>query len=380
MIKCRKLKFFCCLLLLIGGCVEEYELPETATDLKLLVVDGNINLDDKIAVVKLSRTQDLVVADQEPVQEHGAQVSIEDESGQRFQLKENPIQEGRYTGYNASWAYNKKYKLHIKTSQGKEYQSEFVSTHKTPAIDSLTWSVEGGKVILAANTHDSANKTRYYKWEYVETYEYKSYMESAFMYTGNWILVLRPSSSQIYTCWATTPSTTILVGSSAHLAKDIIAHYPLVIHEGDGDRFGIKFSLLVHQYAISKGEFDYWTMLRKNTESVGSLFDAQPSYVTGNVSSVKNLDEPVFGYFSARSRSSKRVFIEAKELKKWGFKPKWPECRIFEAAGEPIPSNMNVVSAEINPTTGRAFPTLLATKECTDCRLKGGDTRRPDFW
>ncbi|MGV3540781.1 MAG: DUF4249 domain-containing protein [Rufibacter sp.] len=359
----------------IAGCVEEYVLPPTATKLNLLVVDGNINLDQKTAVVVLTRTQDLAMADHQPVQESGAQVSIEEENGARYQLHESPGQKGRYAGFNSQWAYGRKYRLRIKTKEGKEYGSELVTTHKTPIIDSVTWRVEGDKVQVEVNTHDPENETRYYRWQIEETYEYQSYFPSAYMRDEEGRPVLRPPHLQIYTCWKTDRSSAILVTSTSQLSQDVVNHFLLARHEGNGDRFSRRYSIGVTQYAISQEEYTYWQMLKKNTESVGSLFDAQPAYVTGNISCLTAPEEPVFGFFSAQSTTSKRLFIEAEQLKKWGFKEIPMACYIIELADFsqlPLYNNTEIIDIGSKITLG--------TKDCTDCRLKGGSNQRPSFW
>jgi hypothetical protein len=47
------------------------------------------------------------------------------------------------------------------------------------------------------------------------------------------------------------------------------------------ERISSRYSTLVRQFAISPNTYNYWQNL-KNTEQLGTLFDAQPSQLVGN--------------------------------------------------------------------------------------------------
>ncbi len=64
------------------------------------------------------------------------------------------------------------------------------------------------------------------------------------------------------------------------------------------------------QYGLTQEEFEYWNQLAKSTERTGSLFDPQPSSVTGNIKSQGDPSEMVFGYFSAANRQDERIFVQ----------------------------------------------------------------------
>jgi hypothetical protein len=72
--------------------------------------------------------------------------------------------------------------LRIKTTNGKEYASDFTSVKYTPSIDSITWQREDGGLRLYANAHDPQNATKYYQWKYEETWEFHSAFFSSLKY------------------------------------------------------------------------------------------------------------------------------------------------------------------------------------------------------
>ena len=70
-----------------------------------------------------------------------------------------------------------KYRLKIITASGEQYASDFVEVRQTPAIDSITWQQQND-VTIYANTHDPSNSTTYYRWDFIETWQYRSQLES----------------------------------------------------------------------------------------------------------------------------------------------------------------------------------------------------------
>ncbi|WP_018477202.1 DUF4249 domain-containing protein [Pontibacter roseus] len=369
-------------LTLLTGCVEPFELPESAPDESLLVVDGHVNLELGQAMVRLTRTQNLNEEGTPPA-ETGAQVSVENEQGESTGLIAQPYDDGLYMFTGIRLEYGEKYRLRIKTRSGREYLSEFVSSQKTPAIDSLTWNVEREGVQVRLNTHDPRNSTRYYRWEYEETYEYTAAMQSNWLYEAGQVRWRTPAES-IFTCWKTEPSTNIYLGTSVQLAEDVIRDLPLAFGNGNSRKYSKKYSILVKQYGISREEFEYWQMLKRNTENVGSLFDAQPSQVTGNIARVDggNPEESVFGYFSVRSMSTKRLFISVDELSAHGFKKEYQSCDYITVGFRQLAEymNYNLILDEIPPSPGGGPAYIIAPVACADCRVLGGENRKPVYW
>ena len=86
--------------------------------------------------------------------------------------------DGIYTSSNLGLALNTEYRLKITTANGKEYLSDYMVAKKTPPIDSLEFRQEEKGVQIYVNTHDDSNNTRYYRWDFDETWEIWSYYYS----------------------------------------------------------------------------------------------------------------------------------------------------------------------------------------------------------
>jgi hypothetical protein len=102
-----------------------------------------------------------------------------------------------------------KYRLRIRTTDSKEYLSAFVSLIQTPAIDSITWAPIDNGVQIYVNTHDPANKTWFYRWDFQETWEYHSAFSTSLIYRNDVMQSRTPEETKIYTCWKNASSTGI---------------------------------------------------------------------------------------------------------------------------------------------------------------------------
>src|SRR5687768_4327414 len=166
-------KLFTCIVCFIItiGCKEKY-LPDVAFETSgYLVVEGFISSSQQPTSILLTRTTSLYDS-VNIVYEDNAIVNIEGESNQTFPLYEKG--NGMYISSPLNLNSNEKYRLSIKTRDSKEYVSDFVKVKHTPDIDSISWIREAGGIRLYINTHDAQNASRYYQWDYAETWEVHS--------------------------------------------------------------------------------------------------------------------------------------------------------------------------------------------------------------
>src|SRR5687768_8833741 len=110
-----------CLLLWLGSCIEPYRPQIIQVPNNYLVVDGFINSTGS-TTIRLSRTVNLDGATIPPG-ELKARVFIEEEGGVQFELKEGT--NGNYTGNPLQLNATRRYRLRIRTADGKEYASGY---------------------------------------------------------------------------------------------------------------------------------------------------------------------------------------------------------------------------------------------------------------
>lgn len=385
----KKYYHYILLLLFAFGCKEKYISPVVSPNTGYLVVEGVINSGSGETNITLSRTTKLT--NQSVVFESGANVFVESEDKALIALKE--INTGHYSVSNLNLPITKKYRLSIVTKDGKTYKSDLASIKNNPPIDSVSWRREGRDIQLYVNTHDPNNNTKYYQWEFAETWEIHSYYLSTLKYkvgTNNkgattYSAVYNDSSSfgvdmTKYFCWKTEPSTNIMTGSTVSLANDVI-NLPLINIPADSWKMNILYSVNTKQYSLSQGRYEFLQRMKKNTEGTGSVFDAQPSELNSNIHCTSNPNEPVIGYIDICPIQEKRIFINRKSLPDWNYNQSCSEIEIPNVSDSIAIKALFLLPTYPNtdPMTGRIISFFAAPPECVDCKLKGTSIK-PSFW
>jgi Domain of unknown function (DUF4249) len=205
-------------------CRQVYNPPATQNNPYILVVDGIILSGNDSTDITLSRTRSLT--DQTPsVRETGAKVSVVGATGVEYQLAEEG--NGLYSINQLQLDTSQQYQLKIITTDGNEFRSDLNSVRTSPPIDSVFWSQDSSyNVNIYLNTHDPTNNTKYYRWDFVETWEYHSAYNS-FLELVNDTPVFRDLSNQIYRCYQTQNSSTINVDNTSRLSSDVASRMVL---------------------------------------------------------------------------------------------------------------------------------------------------------
>jgi hypothetical protein len=370
--------FFCMLILLFNRCKEPYIPPVTQGNNGYLVVDGTIVNGADSTIIKLSRTRNLSdTALSSP--EYGAQVMVVGESSEVYPLQD--LGNGRYAVDQLSLNNNEKYQLKIISGNGKEYLSDPITVKLTPPIDSVSWVPDTSGLQIYVTTHDPQNNTKYYRWDYTETWQYHTNYETSFDVVNGLVV---PRSELIFKCWSSNNSTDIKIGTSIKLSQDLIYLYPIQFVALGSERLSTRYSILVRQYAISADTYNYFQNLRRNTEQVGTLFDAQPSQLPGNIHCTTSPDEPVLGFIDASTLQEQRIFIDDGSVIGLHYTPYYNDqnCMISSFSN---PDSLSYYFPDserryvfIGTTPQGGF--LYSTTTCADCREHGGTNIKPNFW
>jgi hypothetical protein len=367
------------IILLIISCKESYNPIVTSNNSNLLVVEGFINSGADSTIVKLSRT--VTIANKTTLNpESGATLVVESNANETFALKEG-ITKGTYYALPLNLNSTKKYRLKITSSKGAIYLSDFVEVKESPPIDNIGYEVKSDGLQININTHDVNNKSVYYRWEYQESWIFYAKLNSLLVWNGTAVVDRNLTSDNIYQCWGNENSTKILLASSSKLAQDVIYQAPINFLPSSSEKLSEKYSILIKQYVLTKEAYEFWQNLKKNTESLGSIFDAQPSQLTGNIKNINDQSEPVIGYISVGTFQQKRIFVSKDSFPL--FKVKYPfDCGIPELAIIKDPGddkkyfgNFLNIPIEYGPGTN----IVSSNRECADCTLRGTN-KRPSFW
>ena len=189
------------------GCKKPYE-PRSIKDANSFlvvegVINGNPNAVTTISLSRLRKLSDTVYN----IPELNANIMIEQEAGSTFRLQQRDS--GFYSSDNLMLDASKRYRLLINTADGNKYASDFTSMLQTPAIDTVTWE-QHNDVTLYVDTHDPLNETHYYRWDYIETWEYHSFYNSIIKYEND--TVVYDFNNSVHVCWKSANSTEISTG------------------------------------------------------------------------------------------------------------------------------------------------------------------------
>jgi hypothetical protein len=367
-------------ILVFSGCVKPYLAPATTASYNYLVVDGFINAGNDSTSIYLSRTGPLSDSTQIQPETH-ATVVIEGNNGSSIPLYESSP--GSYSCGPFNPSNNAHYRLDVTTSIGSQYESDYVTPMFAPAIDSITWantsvdqSGQSG-VTIYVNAHNNNNASRYYRWVYYETWEFHPAFES-FIDDS---LQIRKDPEALYTCWRSDTSTNVIVGSTVNLSQNIISQVPLEFLPDSSWKLSVEYSLFVQQQAIDENTYNFFEILQKNTEQLGSIFAPQPASVNGNIHCLNHPSETVIGFMYSTSTTSERIFIKNSQVTGW-----YPGPNSCVQYGADQSDYIAIPLGLIIPTNYAIIPGSPAQKLlqvtipiCADCRLSGTNVQ-PAFW
>lgn len=360
------------------GCVTPFEPEGIKAIDNMIVIEGNILLND-ITRVMISRS--LALNSESTIDYVSkANVWVENQNGVRYVGYES--KQGKKIEYQINTnGLNPalKYKLCV-TIGSKRYESELLSVLVAPQIDSIGFKTNPVKksVTFYVNTHDPQNKTRYYKWNYTEDWEFKSEYMTGIEYDPNTKSVKDlPWDKNRYYCWNKGVSSSILIATTSNLNQDVVFQQEIASMGSTDLRINLLYSMELTQMAITRDAYIYWENIKRNSDKIGGLFSPQPSEIKGNIKCINNPSEKVLGYISAGVISKKRIFAKAEDIGIYESR----SCQsVLSNPENPVPmeslfsAGMDIVYYSEPENTH-----LWVEKHCVDCRLNGTKIK-PWFW
>jgi Domain of unknown function (DUF4249) len=363
----------------LTACRQAYTPPAITNPNHYLVVDGFINVSpNSVTTFNLNRTRNLGDTTVQGIPELDATISIVGSGGATWPLTEiggTSI----YASASLTLDPTQQYSISIATTNGEKYASSPVPCKVTPPIDSIFWR-QPFDLTIYASTHDPTNNTRYYRYDYNETWEHDAQLMTAWG-VANGMIYAQDSTNQTQRCWTTDTSASILLASSVAESSDVIDSFNLVTIPNGDPRITKVYSILVRQYALTEDAYNYWQLIQKTTQDVGTLFDIQPTQLIGNITCTSNPSEPVIGFITATTIQQQRILIAESSLNDWEHNQAAFGCDTASIPqNSPNPLVWNYPNPDFAPwyfiTNG---PLVLASAVCLNCLLLGGTNMRPTF-
>lgn len=382
-------------LVIVYSCTDPYAL-QTNTFEDVIVIEATITNELKKQEIKISRTFQL--EEKEPQIETNATVYIIDDLGNQFNFEES---NGKYISEFEFQAFpEREYQLYIITNKGKHYSS---TREKLSTINNLT-SIEASVknkfgingVDITANSFDPSGTSKYYRYEYEETYRFSVpyWSNDSLIVIGEYPFTfgINERNGESKTCYKSEKPKNIILENTTSFLEDRVSDFSIRFISQENYIIADRYSILVKQYVQNLESYNFYYTLQKISNSGGILSPNQPGFIYGNISAVENKNEKVIGFFDVSSVSEKRIFFNYTDLFPGEPLPAYfYECEILDY------DETKLSSPGVTPSDGnKALGALARQKdlilyqnnspiyrmvipECGDCRTTGSNII-PDFW
>ena len=299
------------LLLLLSSCVNEVGLPIRQNE-RRLVVEGLVT-NGPFPWVRLTYSGQYSSSNPAPPELviNDALVVIRTEEGHQVRLVPDPYNPAYYGLEDSSFVgrVGHSYTLSITLPDGSRYQSKPEFLNPVPTLEPLKAQYRKQDTSLGqpdlydilVDTQDPPASSNFYRW-------------SSLAYIPRWASFdpLHPPPSTFgppcgtCSCWVPTygPPTNVLSDALINgnrISDRVVFSVPILAISA--------YYVQVRQYSLTRAAYQYWTLFEEQRTRTGSLFDAQPASIEGNVRAVDDTTKLALGFFGASAVSQRRLTI-----------------------------------------------------------------------
>lgn len=302
------------IILLLGfvliGCVEPVPI-ETPEDLGFIVVDGYVSDGIGPYSVSISRTSKYGSVFEGRIEViNNASVVIRDSQGNPTFLDQQ-VENGPYlTPQSFRGVTGETYTLQITTARGERYASLPETIPEGTEIEDveLRFKEISGENVLSpitgieayAKWNDPQGIQNFTMWRAQGIYFIKTFPEN----------FVQPSvgpqpKSCCAECYIYEPDITggFTIHNDQNQDGNEIVELAVFI-EDNGARFNAPYYLRVEQLSLTGRAFQFYNLVKTQSEISGSIFDPPPAQISGNIINLDDPNEPSLGYFGAFHSSS----------------------------------------------------------------------------
>ncbi len=316
------------LALLLASCIDPYD-PKLVGGERYLVFEGVLT--DAPGPYRFVLSQSAGYNSDESVFDQritGAEVSVSDDAGVMTRFAD--AGKGSYVspaGFRGQ--VGKRYALTVLYKE-QTYKSEAELLQPVTDIDRVYWTyqpkitaVGPGVFPVFIDLNDPADTENFYQWDWVH------YEQPRFC-----VLYTPPGGIGVYAkacctdCWNISRNDGDIITASDQLVNGnkIIGQRIAEVTYDDTT----PYYLAVGQQSLSRGAYQFWQTVRALTGNVGSVFDATPATLTGNINNTKPDGPPMLGYFQVSARKQRVMYVRRlgnplQPFAKNVFSP-WPDC------------------------------------------------------
>ena len=397
-------KYYFIIILILGfslsNCKEEIDIEDVVGFESTMVVEARITNELKYHEIYLSTSKKFDSDDFPSLS--NATVRIETDNHIIYDYHETSP--GKYISDEEFKAESGiKYQLLIDRNNGESYLSNLIELTNVTQIDELsiireTTSYGTDGIAIRVNSYDASGKSRYYKYEYEETYKIiapywtlKKMIQDDFMTDPQ--IVYKTVDKQI--CYKTNSSIQIIQYETTGLQEDKVTNFTARFISKDNPVISHRYSILIKQYIQSQEAFSYFKTLDELSGS-GNLFSQnQPGFIDGNIRSNLDRSKKVIGFFEVSSVSKKRIYLNYVDyFPNENLPPYFIDCEMFAPNSQRVNGSPSVLDGIIqsndwlyyidnydypDPNNESIGPYLFVKLGCGDC-TEIGDLEIPEFW
>lgn len=368
--------------------------PEAQDGSGTLVVEGDILLGE-FTVVDVSYTRPVDSELMGEIDIPHCSVWVEDDRENVYpSIQEfwEERKEGKFRIDTRNAPADRRYRLHIKkVSDGREYVSEWGEAPVLPEIDSLSYNLDFNKSRLNVALSMHSNGGSFFRWTYVEDWEFHADYNSVLKYTppqvgwwgvnGDGSLEARPSSESTYYCYGHEESSEIMIFSTENQTDDRFVDLEFRPIPRDDPKISYIYHIDVALEPLTEDAYRYWENIKANSEYNGSLFAPNPSELVGNIRCVEEPNEMVMGYISVARMARKDLFIRHTQARFYKDSHVYEEPVLVSRGAWYDQYKEGYLPFSYYQVPGDVSQTYWARSRCVDCRLKGkGTYTRPSGW
>ncbi|MEM6321209.1 MAG: DUF4249 domain-containing protein [Bacteroidota bacterium] len=339
-----------------SSCVDSINLTLEDTQ-EFLVVDGDFSTSGRPHQLSLYYATGQRTVARRPVE--GATVTLVGESGEQEDYVE--LGNGMYElqGTEIQGQTGKSYQLTFQLSDGQSYES---------VPDVMPTKIDGDSIFFDYTFFEEVNPTGVIRRPQIEAYVATPLPAGNQDYWMKWEVTTfysfpeadcGPFHVPIICYFASSlDQQNVNLLSGDEIVTDYLPRWKVaekLIPASDMEFRGRHY-FLVNQQSITQAAHEYWRRINLIANQTGSIFDAPPAAVPGNIRSLDNPDEVVLGFFELANTDSLRNFVT-----EGGF-------------SEFYKFTNNVCADLSNPFANN-------NRFCCACqRLENATTQRPSWW
>lgn len=316
---------------LTGSCVDPFNVPKI-TSTPQLVVDATITDEPGPHTVTLSYTSTLSNDYTNLTFVTGATVRITDETTDNTIVLAEAVA-GRYqTPPNWKVQVGREYSLHIQLADGREFRSDTQKVAPAGEIDSLALiflpnSINQNDPSLPQNSYgiyvDSKGvegEPNLFRWRWTGTYEVETDPANKTRIDPDCGCEVPDPPACAFgicsccVCWVNDFSSRAMVSNNELSTNYTFYNVFLGKIPVEPFRFFRKYHIEVEQLSLSESAYNFWKLVQAQQQGATDIFQPNVIKIRGNLESVTNPGEKVFGMVAFASVTKTSRFIYRHEV------------------------------------------------------------------